>query len=550
MSDQQRARSTLEIGIVSLIWPPDYPRPARASADPAWAADLGLDELVRALATTQRYVTAIKQALTALTADPVVIAWRQAALNDFLQNPALVERITDLLPRLTDLRQSKAMLGHRKRALLLETADRLAELELYLETVQDLHKVLQAASLKSAALSGLRDNLHAIIDDSNFKALREELPELQKPLQNLASLTVGINLDQQLQPVSVVLLAINDRRFTEPRSLLSRLLGTRTSEEDDSGIAPMHHVPPEAEHRPLSPLFQDLEKIVIQVAGPVARSLNRYVRISSAPLAGLEDELAFYVAAVRLIQSLQARGVAFCQPEIAPADERISHIDGLVNVNLALRGQAAMVPNDAALDEQGRIAILTGPNSGGKTTYLQAVGLAHVLFQAGLFVPARRARISPVDALFTHFPALETQQQGRLSEEAVRLRHVCLNTTAHSLVLMNESLSSTTASEALYLAQDLLSGLRAIGVRGIFATHLVELAEHIREIEAAVDGPSAVYSLVAGVRFEGDSAVPTFSITRGLPLGRGYAQEIARRHGISLEQILAARAERDGKESP
>ncbi len=204
--------------------------------------------------------------------------------------------------------------------------------------------------------------------------------------------------------------------------------------------------------------------------------------------------LAFFASAARMIRRLEGRGVSFFQPEVAPVEERVVEIEALVNLALALREPdgALPVPNDVRLDDDGRIAILTGPNSGGKTTYLQAVGLAHVLAQAGLFVPARRARLSPVDAIFTHFPAPENQQ-GRLAEEASRLRDICLSATRHSLVLLNESLSSTIASEALYLAQDVVAGLRAIGVRALYATHLVELAEHGDEIE--IPGYGLTFSL-------------------------------------------------------
>src|SRR5258708_26136944 len=109
--------------------------------------------------------------------------------------------------------------------------------------------------------------------------------------------------------------------------------------------------------------------------------------------------------------------------------ERTTHSERLVTLHLALRDNATkLVGNNVSLDDQGRIAILTGPNSGGKTTYVQAVGLAQVFFQAGLLVPADKARMSPVDGIYTHFPALESFQ-GRFSEEAARLRVLCLKAT-------------------------------------------------------------------------------------------------------------------------
>ena len=538
-----RAHHTGRGLVPSLMWPEGH-MPA-AATPAAWAADLGLDDLARALSDDGRYFPFIRNTLAALCVDPAVITWRQAVLADFRRNPDMAAGLEALLPALADLRQNHALLGGQRRSVLLETADRLAELDLYLDVVQRLGAVLGAANLSAPALRGLRDHLVATIADPEFQALREELPALRAPLQNLASLTIGINLDLQLQPISAVLLAINDHPVGEARSFLDRLLGPRAVAEDESGIAPLHFTPENPDHRPLSPLFQDLEKIIAQTAQPVIRALNRYVRVSSAPLAPLEHEVAFYTSATAFIQRLEARGVPFCAPRIAPISARISQIAGLHNVMLCVRQPELPVANDVQFNSEGRIAVLTGPNSGGKTTYVQAVGLAQVLFQAGLWVPARAAEISPVDAIFTHFPQLETQQQGRLAEEAARLRSIFLAASAHSLVLMNETLSSTTASEALYLAQDLLAALRAIGVRAIYATHLIELAEHIAEIEASIPGESRVYSLVAGVAFDGDGqARPTFQIARGMPLGRGYAQEIARRHGISLSQILEARGVR------
>jgi DNA mismatch repair ATPase MutS len=210
-----------------------------------------------------------------------------------------------------------------------------------------------------------------------------------------------------------------------------------------------------------------------------------------------------------------------------------------------LNGGTALVQNDAAFNDTGRVAILTGPNSGGKTTYLRAVGLAHVLCQTGLLIPAARATLSPVDDIFTHFPALETQQ-GRLAEEAQRIREMFADVTSHSLILLNETFSSTAAGEALYLAHDVLSACCAIGTRTIFATHLTTLASDLDSIEqtAAETGAcrSLPFSLTANVQQTASGeTVPTYHVTRGQPLGRSYAQEIAQRYGIQLNQLLERR---------
>jgi DNA mismatch repair ATPase MutS len=523
----------------SLLYPPTI-TPALFGSAPTWSTDLGLDMLVNAFEVNTRYAAFIRQVFSVLITDPVIIRWRQAVFDDFLKNPTLCEQITALLPILADLQMGHHLLGKRQRGDLLEVADRLAELEMYLNAVQSLFAALQAVRLHSEALQAVRNRLKGLIDAPDFQTLREELPKLQKPLQNISSLTVGINLDVQLHPIAVTLLSINELPFSDTRSLLVQLLGGGAAQTLENPLAPLHTLPADQNQRPLSPVFQDLEKLIAQSTKPVSRALERFVKISAAPLAGLEMELAFFSAAALLISKLRAKGIAFCQPEILPGEARRTVIEALQNILLVVR-EGNSIPNAVQLDHTARFAILTGPNSGGKTTYLRSVGLAHILAQAGLPIPAQSAQISPIDAIYTHFPAIETQQ-GRLAEEATRLREICLHVTDRGLVLLNESLSSTTPGEALSLAEEVVAALRAVGVRGIFATHLIELAERIPQIEAKAAGDCRLISLVAAVEQTAEGRLlPTFRIVPGLPLKAGYAQEIARKHGISLEQLLGAR---------
>jgi DNA mismatch repair ATPase MutS len=553
-SRKTRQRLPLEISIPDLLSPQGTPvsfnvtRPIAFSRvnDAAWITDLGLSEVIEGFGAGRLYTPAIRAILSTPLTDPATIHYRQAILKDFADHPALIERVEALLPRLADLRQGHVQLGNHQRAMLLETVDRLAELDLYLTTIQSLQQAFRAAQPRSQGMQSLQQGLDQALSSEAFQALTAELPTLRAPLNKLSSMTIGINLDADLHPIAAVLLALNEKHYPENSALLERLIGLRTDLTSETGLAPLHAAPADPNQRMLSSLFQDMERLVHQIAIPIARELERYVRASSTPLARLEEQLAFYVYAARLLNRLRSAGVPVCFPEPAPAVRRVAQIEGLVNAGLAVRGERNLVESDAHLDDQGRLAILTGPNSGGKTTYLQAVGLAQALFQAGMFITARTAQLSPVDSILTHFPALETRQQGRLSEESARLREIFLTATDQSLVLLNESLASTTPSESLYLATETLSALRWIGVRAIFATHLIELVDQIPVLEARLNREDCHFiSLVAGVYTgEGGRILPTYRIAPGVPLKSGYAQEIARQHGISLEQIQQARQEK------
>jgi DNA mismatch repair protein MutS len=547
--DVPQKRPNLSVDFISLMWPGD-PEKLPSDQPQQWQSDLGLIDLVKAMSVSGRYQSTIYRTLTQLTTDSRVIAWRQDTLRDFINNPQLVERIEALLPRLTAMGESSVLLGNRKQNLLVQTGERLAELELFIEAVQELYETISNAAIQSESLKTLQRNLNSVIENVDFQALREQLPQLREPFGQIKSLTIGINLDFQLRPESAVLLMVNNHKLGSASSLLERMIGPPEEGYEATGIAPLNYLPRQPELRPYDPFYQDLEKLMTHVAKPIASELARYTRISSQPLRQLEYELAFYVSAARLYNRLLSYEISLCFPQALSRDSRHTEIKTLVNVNLCLKSDTQMVPSDVLLDDEGRIAVLTGPNSGGKTTYIQAVGLAQAMFQAGLFICADDAQMSPVDYILTHFPALETRQQGRLAEEAERLRKVFHHVTSSSLVLLNETFSSTSAGEAVFLAQDVLGGLRAIGVRAIFATHLVELVDHLDEISILISGDSNIFSLVAGINVDQNGEpVRTFKISRGKPLGRSYAREIARRHGISLQQILDAHHNRNGNAS-
>jgi DNA mismatch repair ATPase MutS len=174
------------------------------------------------------------------------------------------------------------------------------------------------------------------------------------------------------------------------------------------------------------------------------------------------------------------------------------------------------------------------------------VGLAQVLFQAGVFVPGTAARMSPVDNIFSHFPADESQtvELGRLGEETRRLSEIFRGATRLSLILLNESLTSTSYSEGLYLAQEIVRAMRYLGARAIFNTHLHELAESVDALNAGTDGDSMILSMITGI-VEGRRS---YRVEPGAPLGKSYAMDIALKFGVSFEQIARVIDEKNIRE--
>jgi hypothetical protein len=546
---------------VSLLWPPGRPaRPGAGLGLPATSReDLDLNEIAQALSggdgKRERYVNAL---LADLVTDAAVISYRQDVVDDLHQDATLRANLRGVLPGLVTLALEHRH-NPREQWSVLQIAQRLAYLELYVDIALKLQAAVEAAAIRSAGLASLRDHLRRLAATPEFQSLQRELPAMRANLDEAGSVTIGINLSRDLTPASATIMSVSAQKLEGRGTFLERLLG---SDPEGRGLTPLR-VADVNIYAPENRVFRDLRKLIEVVARPVGQALDRYASQHAGILEALEPELSFLLNGVALLDRLAAAGLPVCRPEIAPLAERLGVLSNAYNPSLALRtldaakqdraAAAMIVTNPMTFDgETARIWILTGPNRGGKTTYTRAIGLIHVLFQAGLHVPASAARLSPVDAIHTHFPSPEGSQlgMGRLDEEADRLAAIFREATPQSLILLNEVLAGTSAIEALGLAIDAVRGLRLLGARAIYATHLHELAARTTEINDSTEGFSAAGSLVAGV--ESDDAVVavghrrTYSIRAGPPRGVSYASEIAEQHGISFAQLQGLLRERFG----
>jgi DNA mismatch repair protein MutS len=545
----------------SLLYPPGVSSSAQNAfleLSPSTAHDLRLDEIIAAFAPAHGYQKEIQALFYRLPRDPQVIDYRQAVLEDLLANPRLAEKLTSLLPVIDSLfeysRRSKEM------TWLHEVVNRAQELRSMIECFEGTAQVLGELKgrFHSEGLRQLQERIAAARSDPRYHSLVQELPAMLARLRSTASITIGVNLDSSLRPVQATLLAVNEKPFTD-QSFLNRLLGVQAGQ---TGIAPLHSVPARVANLdgpvdPLMvPLFADLASVLEKTAIPIADQLNQYVDLHGTLFTNLRQALIFYLGAIQFIRRFEQAKLPLSRPQIVPAEERRCEVSDSYNLHLALRERgapagSAIITNDIRMGPDGHILILTGPNGGGKTTFMQGVGVVHILAQLGCHVPGTRAAISPLDQLFTHFPLEEKPESGtgRFGEEAIRLKRIFEQVTRHSLVLLNETLSSTNFSESLFLAQDLVRILRRIGARAIYSTHLHELANNVEELNRSVPGDSLIISVVSSpVDPDGPSngagGRNRYKLDVRPPLGQSYAREIAARYGISYQQLESTLSQR------
>lgn len=475
------------------------------------------------------------------TTDPAVMRYRMEAFEDMLANPVISKTLGKLIPILSDileLRRLDADSGDTTSYL-----SSLTEIELYISSVEVLHSGFAQArkNLKSRAFITLADRVIELAESDYYMELNEKLNELTARVRDIKSVTIGVNLDAQLRPSEAGVLSINPEPFRSG-DVLEKILRLNFKDDEYTCIASLVPFGKKQSENQKMALALAFNSAINDVYKSSLRSwkkiVQEYVLDNTDFLLNLMPEIEFFVRGTELQQQLRDRGCKLCIPDIAPAGERVFVARELYNPCVALKVDGEIIDNDIEFNDTSRIYVLTGPNRGGKSVITCAVGLAQTMMQLGMYVPASEARISPADALYTHFTtgADDTIDKGRLGEECARLREIFDKITPMSLVLLDESLSSTGSYEAAYIAAEVLTAFSRVGCRCLFATHLHELASRLDEINARAraDGGGFIDTLVAGIEGEGRRS---FKIYRAKPDGKSYARDIAEKYGLTYENI-------------
>lgn len=529
---------------ISLMWPGDKQQ-FQCSTTPLFQAaieSLELELLCANLCERDEDRKIIKSILTEFCHDEEVIRYRQDIFSDFISSEQLAAAFENVLDSLRQLEQMSYK-SNMEEDQLWSLFTRYKELEAYVDCVAAISDAMSGITLQSEGLIAFREKIELLTKDTEYVALTSIVKSLEIEINEIKSITIGINLDSSLSPESIVLQSVNKTCFTEHFNLRHALLSVAgVSLEELGTVSSLKKLSNDRR----DPIMYTLNKEIARYLRPVIKqlsvSLNRFAKIYTGSLADVIPEIVFYLSFAKLHKKLIGCGLACCCPTAASAAERVCFIADAYSLTLALHmineGRdpvAEIVKNRVDFGESGRVLIITGPNRGGKTVYTEMIGLAQVLFQAGVFVPGTDARISPVDNIFSHFPAdeKETVELGRLGEETKRLGEIFNEASHLSLLLLNESLSSTSYTEGLHLAQEIVRSMRYLGARAVYNTHMHSLAEKVCELNDDTSGDSLVQSLVTGIK----NGQRSYMVEPGVPLGKSYAMDIALKFGVSFEQI-------------
>lgn len=268
--------------------------------------------------------------------------------------------------------------------------------------------------------------------------------------------------------------------------------------------------------------FRDAD-LVAQLVSDVFKRLEHKV-VNFVQLLG---QVEFYLVVLGFREKMKEHGLETCLPEFgaAPAQWR-----GLFNP-LLLRQEIRPVAGDLLPERADNITLVTGPNSGGKTRFLQAIGIAQLMGQNGMFVPAASARMRVVNGLFASLRELDgvDATEGRLGTELARIHTAFRKSPYGSMLLLDELCSGTNPSEGSEIVSLVLEMLAGLHPQAYITTHFLD---YVRSMFASASIPNLEFLQVE----LNNNEQPTYRFVKGVAT-TSLARKIADRLGVSRGEL-------------
>ena len=250
-----------------------------------------------------------------------------------------------------------------------------------------------------------------------------------------------------------------------------------------------------------------------------------YCDFISDKILSYRSELNFCIEICRLINRIHDAGIPTCFPKIS--DGRAIELTQAYDITLLEKDEHNIIPNDVELTEKEPLFFLTGANGGGKTTSLRTVGVSVIMFLCGAPAPCAAAEIAPLKCVCTHFPRDERfGLSGRFLDEQSRINEITESADSRTLVLLNETYSTTAEEKAVQCTSELAHTLYSKGVFGIYVTHH---SLNIPEEDSGIPFLNVV--------LDSDGAGRTFKVERKRNTAGSHALDILKKYGLDRETL-------------
>ncbi|SHM58206.1 MutS domain V [Caldanaerovirga acetigignens] len=464
--------------------------------------DLELETLFDAMALGDNFIfeVARKVILSGFNNDTDTVLYRQDILKDCLKNPSVIRSIYEIAKETIENEKKNywGLFSKYPDFILQRSKD---VLKMFLEMLRKLRIIAEEneSKFESEGFKALFAMLKKEIDDDFFTEAQNHLRELNFDEGMLISAELG----KGNKGINYILRKSQEKN----QSLIKRFFAKKVpvytfyiSGRDESGA------------RAISELK---ERGINLVANALAQSVDHILNFFKV----LKTELTFYIGCLNLYEQLSQIGEPTSFPVPVDTDERKLSFKELYDVCLALTVKHRIVGNSLNLDDKD-LVIITGANQGGKSTFIRSIGLAQLMMQSGMFVPAEFFSSNIFDGLFTHFKRKEdeTMKSGKLDEELARMSEIVDDITLNSMLLLNESFSATNEREGSQIAEEIISALLEKRIKVFFVTHLYEFANSFYNKKLK----NAIF-LRAQRKSDGTR---TYKIIEGKPLETSFSRDL------------------------
>lgn len=523
---------------MSLLYPPGYDRDAeKKMPDFKFIHSLQIDEMIILIRESYRGVTDL-ELKDFFTSSPEVLNYRLAVVEDLLEHEELHEmfsRAVTMIYNINDLRKAISVDFTIDAAL-----GSVRYLEMYKEIIELFSEGVKNCDVRSEGLKIFKQQILEVTEGEEYQNLCKELSKVEVDFGYLKSLTIGVNLDENLRVKEAGILSISEHPY-RAGSVMARLLKRKEKHDLMSNLFPLFKGLQPEEYKALNySLSSALHTIFTKSLRGFEPDILNYFQNNTTMFISILNDIRFLTAGVNFIKSMREKGYPMCRPTVASMEEKKCELKQVYNPMLVRNSvEKTIVSNSFEFDDKGRFYLVTGPNHGGKSIFAYSVGMAQALFQLGLFVPAECAVMSPVSGIYTHFPSSDEDNygKGRLESECARLSEIMKVLKETDMLLMDESFSSTSGLEAGYIASEVLTGIGVIGCCGIFVTHIHDLPLQVEKYNSHPMNKGKIDNLVALMENK-ESGTRSYRIARTTPDGLSYARDIAKRYGLNLEGIL------------
>ena len=348
----------------------------------------------------------------------------------------------------------------------------------YCTAFDELNKKLQEMELSSEGLLEFRRRLGEHLTSKEYLEMRKETEEL---LRELMEFRFVITYEKERMIISEGTTSRDYETFME-----------KGGDRDRITLKSPFQV---------SPNLSDLENECLtmlaakrpQLFGGLRKIAEKYEQYGEEFCFRFLKEIPFYLSFRKYQLEMEEKGCAFCTPT-ADGKQRMEArgLYDLALAGVALREGRKVVSNDFYYGEGESFFVLTGPNQGGKTTFARSLGQLVFFTKMGLDVPARSANVHYFKTILTHFSVEESIETGRgkLKEELLRLAPMMEDHEENDFVVINELFTTAATYDAEIMGKKVLSHFIGQNCRGIYVTHLKELAnahEKVVSLRAMLD---------------------------------------------------------------